>query len=87
MAKKSKQLIGPFTVTVSVGLGWKKTTVETTDEAKQLGKGYISKWQNEGLSRLKEGAHLFTDETFSTTKTLKIFDAKEKLVTNEVLAN
>lgn len=86
MPKLNKKLVGPFVVQVEVNLGWQNQTVESVYEAKEIGSRTIAKWQSEGLMRLRNGANLFTDENFSTTKVLRIFNAKDKLVTNEVLA-
>lgn len=86
MKKTSKKLVGPFTVQIEVNLGWKNQVVESIDEAKEIGSRTISKWQDEGLMRLRDGANLFVDENFSIKKTLRIFNAKDKLVTNEILS-
>lgn len=85
MAKQLKKLTGPFTVRVEVNYGWQTETVESQDEASELGRRYIAKWQTEGLYRLKDGANLFVNEAFTVTKTLKIFSANNKLVTNQVV--
>lgn len=85
MSKSSKKLVGPFTIQIEVNLGWQNQTVESIEEAKQIGTRTISKWQDEGLMRLRDGANLFVDENFSQKKVLRIFNAKDKLVTNEIL--
>lgn len=85
MKKQSKKLIAPFTVQIEVNLGWRNETVASVEEAKEIGTRTIAKWQEEGLMRLRDGANLFTDENFSVKKVLRIFNAKDKLVTNEVL--
>lgn len=84
--RKNKKLVGPFVVQIETNLGWKNQTVESVYEAKEIGSRTISKWQDEGLVRLRDGANLFVDENFSTKKVLRIFNANDKLVTNEVLS-
>lgn len=85
MTKPNKKLIGPFTVQIEVNFGWKNQVVESVEEAKQIGSRTIAAWQSEGLMRLRDGANLFVDENLYQKKVLRIFNAKDKLVTNEIL--
>lgn len=87
MATRMKKLTGPYVVRIEVGFNWNTQTVESLDEAREIGKRTISKWRDENLFQLRDGAYRFVDENFSVSKSLKIFNAGEKLVTNEVLSS
>jgi hypothetical protein len=85
---KNKSLIGPFTVQVEDNRlhSWKNETFDSAEEAADLGKRIVQKWQSEGLTRLRLGANLFTNESMAVSKSLRIFDGKDKLCTNKILA-
>lgn len=83
--KSNKKLVGPFTVRIEGGSSWKTEKVASAHEAQQIAKRLIAKWQVENLSQLRAGAYLYANRDFSISKSVKIFNADDKLVTHEIL--
>jgi hypothetical protein len=80
----NKKLIGPYQIKISSE--WATTTDDDLDldEAANNAAQQVARWKYAGYVQVKEGAYLFSYGGYKSYA-LKIFNANNKLVTQEVL--